>query len=684
MDTTIDPQVKNLVSAIGKAETGNPTPDAYTKKGASGEYGRYQFMPETWKLWAKEQLGDENAPMTVENQNKVAYNKVKAWKDQGLSPAQIASKWNSGDENAYKTQTPGKNSLGVSYDTPSYALKVSNYYKELSQGTQSEDLNTDSQQTGTQKVAGVLGNIFPGKEIGEGLAAHGVKRDIASNKIGIQYPDYSKLTPEAIAKLKAEGVPTTKEGQMSENENNVSSPTGAQIAGDLGSAALSLVPGAEGVEGLSTGLKIAGGAALGAGIGTMGAVAGGATKASEILPQTAIGGLVGGALTGAGEAIGAAYKGIRGAVNQKTEAEIAQMASNPNITHEEVASLSPTERNRYMDMKSEEITKQADQAKEVRDSIIQQDKERITKENTELQTKLDETKNKQAIELKPLAKQALQDNSNLFMEKVENGFAEGTNLKTKISSFELEDLVNQIKDPEQQALARKQFGLDELIGETETTGRPTAKDITLKDVWDKSKSMRQSLRGSAQNGSRVFTSQEYATVKNTQLLTQFLQDKGMDLTEANQFWTQWSKLRGRIIGEVKPFDTEGVAKMPIESTIEQASKPIAKGYTQAKNFISQLEKQTNLPEGSITADTEKILQKIDKNKLEKANLPDLAKRINDRIKADKTLADASLDSEKFTVQQIVDKKNRINRIILNVLKSAGFIGLGYEGVKHIL
>jgi hypothetical protein len=177
MDTTIDPQVKNLVSAIGRAETGDPSPDAYTKSGASGEYGRYQYMPDTWKQWAGETLKDPNAPMTMENQNKVAYDRVKQWKDQGLNPAQIASKWNSGDENAYKTQTPGKNAQGVYYDTPAYAMKVSNYYKgvtppDVSQGT------TPTPDTGSTPTPGPLGGVAD--FIGGGKLAQGIGQTIAN------------------------------------------------------------------------------------------------------------------------------------------------------------------------------------------------------------------------------------------------------------------------------------------------------------------------------------------------------------------------------------------------------------------------------------------------------------------------------------------------------------------------
>ena len=74
----LDPDVKNLVSAMGQVETGTSSPEAYTKRGASGEYGRYQFMPETWKMWSKE--AGVTSPLeqaSIEDQNKVAYFKVK-------------------------------------------------------------------------------------------------------------------------------------------------------------------------------------------------------------------------------------------------------------------------------------------------------------------------------------------------------------------------------------------------------------------------------------------------------------------------------------------------------------------------------------------------------------------------------------------------------------------------------
>lgn len=186
MNDTIDPQVKNLVSAIGQAETGPSSPDAYKKPGASGEYGRYQFMPDTWKEYSKE--AGVNTPLeqsSIEDQNKVAYYKIKQWKDQGYNPAQIASMWNAGPgkPNAYKENYKGVNSQGVSYDTPAYAAKVSQYYQQNKGQTSSPDslgystsAAIPTAQTGTPEkeqgfIAGTTSDL--NKRAQEGLGALG-------------------------------------------------------------------------------------------------------------------------------------------------------------------------------------------------------------------------------------------------------------------------------------------------------------------------------------------------------------------------------------------------------------------------------------------------------------------------------------------------------------------------------
>lgn len=333
MDTTIDPTIKNLVRAIGRAETGG-SKDPYNAKGASGEFGRYQYMPATWKEWAKEHLGDENAEMSMENQNKVAYNQVKKWKDQGLTPAQIASKWNSGGENTYKTQTPGKNEYGVYYDTPGYVRKVSQYYKELagntgqelsspemSVGSSSPEMSTQDSQS--QKTpGGFMGTLSD--IVGGGKLAQGFGQSIANNagaqdsviKANDQSMDIQANLIEKIKANKELGKDTTRlENALSELTQHISE-TGDNIT-DLGTGGLSnkqvlgsaaqlavgfIAPeiGKTIAPGLNAGGRILGGAASGAALGASSAIANGEENVGK---AALIGGIAGGAFSAIGEGI---------------------------------------------------------------------------------------------------------------------------------------------------------------------------------------------------------------------------------------------------------------------------------------------------------------------------------------------------------------------------------------------
>lgn len=174
----IDPQVKALTTAIGQAETGDD-PNAYSQPGASGEYGRYQFTEPTWRGYAKEILGDENADITSkENQNKVAYGKIKQWKEAGYNPAQIASMWNAGSSkpNAYKENHRGVNKYGVQYDTPAYAQRVSDYYRKAAQSTKQYNVDYTG-QTNEQPVQDIASKREQLKLAGEPVSVNPQKAE---------------------------------------------------------------------------------------------------------------------------------------------------------------------------------------------------------------------------------------------------------------------------------------------------------------------------------------------------------------------------------------------------------------------------------------------------------------------------------------------------------------------------
>lgn len=116
LSTSQNGSAQQIAAAIRQVESGGN----YNARGGSGEGGAYQFMPTTWSQWAKQYLGSANAPMSQENQDKVATMRIQGWLDEGRTPAEIALLWNSGKT----TPVKGVNRYGVSYDSGAYRDKV--------------------------------------------------------------------------------------------------------------------------------------------------------------------------------------------------------------------------------------------------------------------------------------------------------------------------------------------------------------------------------------------------------------------------------------------------------------------------------------------------------------------------------------------------------------------------------
>lgn len=126
----MDQDVINLAKAIRQKESGgnfDAVGDAGTSKGG------YQWQPGTWKEHSKKILGNENAEMTPDNQNAVAYGMIKTWKDQGLNPAQIAAKWNSGQSDGWekKIGVTTINGQKIKYNVPAYVKEVTDTYQKF-------------------------------------------------------------------------------------------------------------------------------------------------------------------------------------------------------------------------------------------------------------------------------------------------------------------------------------------------------------------------------------------------------------------------------------------------------------------------------------------------------------------------------------------------------------------------
>lgn len=155
----MDQDVINLAKAIRQKES-NGNFDAVGDNGTSR--GAYQWQAATWKGHAKQILGDENAQMTRDNQQAVAYGMMKTWKDQGLNPAQIAAKWNSGSEKGWenKVGTTTINGKPITYNVPQYVKDVTDTYHKFKLETQpAVQPEVGTQQPEQNKEPGFLASI---------------------------------------------------------------------------------------------------------------------------------------------------------------------------------------------------------------------------------------------------------------------------------------------------------------------------------------------------------------------------------------------------------------------------------------------------------------------------------------------------------------------------------------------
>lgn len=225
----MDQDAVNLAKAIRQTESGGN----FGARGKSGENGAYQWMPDTWKEHAKTALGDENAPMSAENQNAVAYTMIKKWKDSGYNVAQIAAKWNSGDFENWEKKV-GVNKAGVKYNVPQYVKSVADAYQKIKAGGRvgmdpsnpsavSEMALTPTQEAdrANKKETGAIFGAKTGKETAASAALKTLG-NIPSSAFNFAKGAVNMLNPMNIVQNVSETVRLLKEESARTGENPVS------------------------------------------------------------------------------------------------------------------------------------------------------------------------------------------------------------------------------------------------------------------------------------------------------------------------------------------------------------------------------------------------------------------------------------------------------------------------------
>lgn len=302
----LDPGAVNLAKAIRQTESGGD----FQAQGKSGEFGAYQFTAPTWQAASQKYLG-QSVPLnqaTPEQQNQVAYSRVKEWKDAGYNVGQIASMWNAGESepNAYTgsfsngNPSTGTNKFGAKYDVGAYAKSVATAYQTLKQGGQvGADPNNPSSTANPQSQPSFMDNLIGGaKAVGNFVApiVGDVYNDISgqNNKTGLQ--QLGDLGQTALTA--ASFIPGVGEGALAAKlgigaERVVGEGLGAAGTAGIMGTATKTVPNA--LSRLTTN------AAIGAGFGVTGALGAGQTDPGQIGKSALAGTLLGGGLGAVGE-----------------------------------------------------------------------------------------------------------------------------------------------------------------------------------------------------------------------------------------------------------------------------------------------------------------------------------------------------------------------------------------------
>ena len=252
--TTQEPQLDQDAVRLAKAIRHVESRDNENAQGASGEFGLYQWMPDTWASTTKKYNLDPNDKSRA-NQNKAAYTQIKELKDKGFKPDQIAAFWNSGKTDGWEAMR-GVNKHGVKYDVPAYVNSIKGAYEQLKTsdvaptqvspstaghaqfGTPDEPKRSLIENIGqfaigaakgvgnTVQDLGALGEGVLNQTAGRVVSAVGGKGFVPMDEKNFTYSDKSTSGQKMEEALKAEGA-AQKLGKVTEKVAEFFVPIGA-------------------------------------------------------------------------------------------------------------------------------------------------------------------------------------------------------------------------------------------------------------------------------------------------------------------------------------------------------------------------------------------------------------------------------------------------------------------------
>lgn len=455
--------------------------------------------------------------------------------------------------------------------------------------------------------------------------------------------------------------------------------TAKQVVGNTAMAAANLFTGGEAAPVIAGGkalllptLKTAAkvGAIQGGAMGGGEALADGASPI-EVLLKTGVGSLLG---AGTGLALGAGAKFTKNVVDEgfkKAASDLVPDVSNPfkartvdeimATPEAKLGGLSDAERNIYTSTKRAEITQKA-QA-EI-DAIAKRHDEELNTLNTTAQqeasairTAADETAVKLANEEKALkesmATQSIKEAESLKPRLAELIKQKGNEYVKLIDEQMTGDIAqSQVTQNEIASSIRKNVQANNPISQQQADEDISAlskvlkKGATVKDIYETAKQLRADSFGKSAGTSRVLNKDEIQATRLINRLMTFLKDeRGVDFTKANQFWSEWAPNRNLLVKKIQPYTAAGRENASFNTFARQLTSTNPKDA----NFIKNLEDTFGIKVSDL--DSRKILAKLDDNAKAK-----LANDVTKKAKTDELRLKKSQDKEAARLKNEVEKR----------------------------
>lgn len=722
--------------ALQESSTDGTTPN-YTASGDNGtSAGAYQWsngtsspaltqgqIPKNFQDDATAAGLDPN-DFSAENQDKVAYYKVKTYKDQGYSAAQIASLWNSGSPDNWQNHsgTTTINGKQVAYDTPAYVNSVKNYYQKLSgtppppstgettpnaplpnpslTGINNENMNISGGTSAISTTPGTLetlGNVGKGLISGTIASGEDIAAAIGGNTMMAKFNALSQADSQyltTILQLRNKAAQAGNKDEVAHFQNlikNYKTTDGdsitdvfpalnkstEQVIGDFASMALETIGTAEGAQGIAEMTRAAapaiaetvakpfinrlGSAALTGGTYGAGFGAAGAMQNNDTGTGIAKSAAVGGTIGAiTGAGIETGLSGINTLAGSNKTLDQVLATSEEDVK----TKLTPREQKAwYQNQATESIAKAT--------AAGQESMQEVQSSIDDLKQKIGQSSRDEAINLKQPAQKVMRDASAEYVALTGEAADGSPALQKTMLSTDLSTKIDSKFEYNPEIAA----SLKETLGITEPAEGEKPQEISNQDILNQARSLMQDVSKSARTGNSVYSAAEYQAMQKYSFLMQTLGDNGVDMTEANKFWKEYAPFRDRMVREIKPFDETNVGKMPITTTLQNAASTggtakQAVSRLDAQNFIDELETRMNVPKGTIGSDTRDLISQLDSANLNKDNIAEITKETKAQIAADKK-------SNLYNAETRAQRSARINKIIGKIIKGLVGVGVGY-------